>query len=302
MTGQSLSVREPMALTPSEVVENASNQARILMDIVEKTGCFQLIAKKKYLQVEAWETIGAFNQTHAVTDSIRPILKENEIIGYEANVKLWKGSMIVGGATMPCFFTENACQGKEGDAKHKASMSAAQTFATSKAYRMNFSYVAILAGYEPTPAEEITGEDSLGGVKRDAKTEHWCAEHKTEFFKRGKMPGYAHPIEGTKDWHNEPEPQLNVTEAQNKPVEAESSSSGRGIEATGDKVSPIDMDWLTETLKIINWKEATAKSWLVAQFKVKTLPQLADMLDELPGDKLKIFANHMTAMRDASGQ
>src|SRR3990167_6461210 len=103
---QSLSVREPTAITPSEVVENASNQARILMDIVEKTKCFQLIAEKKYLQVEAWETIGAFNQTHAVTESISPILKENEIIGYEANVKLWKGDMIVGGATMPCFFTE----------------------------------------------------------------------------------------------------------------------------------------------------------------------------------------------------
>jgi len=192
-------------LNPADVVANATIQAKLLMDIVEKTHCFQLIAKKKYLQVEAWETIGAFNQTHAVTESIRPILKENEIIGYEADVKLWKGDMIVGGATMPCFFTENACKGKEGDAKHKASMSAAQTFATSKAYRMNYSYVAILAGYEPTPAEEITGEDTIGGVKLDNKKDHWCAEHNAEFFMKGKMKGYAHQLEdGT--WHNEPEP------------------------------------------------------------------------------------------------
>ena len=36
---------------------------------------------------------------------------------------------------------------------------------------------------------------------------HWCKEHEVEFFKRGKMKGYAHPIEGTEagEWCNEPE-------------------------------------------------------------------------------------------------
>ena len=36
---------------------------------------------------------------------------------------------------------------------------------------------------------------------------HYCTEHKTVFFKKGAMRGYAHPIEGTDPvkWCNEPE-------------------------------------------------------------------------------------------------
>lgn len=37
------------------------------------------------------------------------------------------------------------------------------------------------------------------------KSEHWCSLHNTEFFKKGKMKGYAHKVEGTADWCNEPE-------------------------------------------------------------------------------------------------
>jgi len=184
------------ALTPTEIVESATTQAKLLMDIVEHTHCYQEISGKKYLQVEAWETIGAFNRTHAETESISPITRDNETIGYQAHVQLWKDGTIAGGAVMPCYFTENCCKGKDGDAKHKACMSAAQTFATSKAYRMNFSYVAILAGYQPLPAEEIT-EDMKD------KTQHWCKEHETAFFKSSKMKSYAHPIGDTGEWCHE---------------------------------------------------------------------------------------------------
>ena len=193
MEGNELvAVNEQASLSPSEVVKGATIQAKLLMDIVEQTQCFQQIRDKKYLQVEAWETIGAFNRTHVETESITPILKDNATIGYQAHVQLFKDGMIVGGAIMPCYFTENCCKGKEGDAKHKACMSAAQTFATSKAYRMNYSYVAILAGYQPLPAEEIT-ED----MKQEAvvdKTEHYCKLHGTQFFMKGKMKSHAHPI------------------------------------------------------------------------------------------------------------
>lgn len=195
---------QEIILSPAEVVENATAQARLLMNIVNQTKCYQEISGKKYLQVEAWETIGAFNRTHAETKEITPIIKEDEVIGYAAHVQLWKDGIIVGGAIMPCYFTENCCKGKTGEAKHKACMSAAQTFATSKAYRMNFSYVAILAGFQPTPAEEITEDFATD------QTEHWCSIHQTQFFKKGKMKGYAHSIKDaagndTGEWCNESE-------------------------------------------------------------------------------------------------
>ena len=36
---------------------------------------------------------------------------------------------------------------------------------------------------------------------------HYCTEHEMVFFKKGKMKGYAHPVEGTDptEWCNEPE-------------------------------------------------------------------------------------------------
>jgi len=195
MVDTSLAVRQKIGLSPQEVVDNASIQAKLLMDIVEKTKCYQEISGKKYLQVEAWETIGAFNRVHVQTSSIVAIKDGDNTIGYLASVELLKDGEIAGAATMPCYFTENCCKGKEGDAKHKACMSAAQTFATSKAYRMNYSYVAILAGYQPLPAEEVTDD-----MKQPDKTEHWCKLHDTQFFMRGKMKSFAHPVEGQKDW------------------------------------------------------------------------------------------------------
>jgi hypothetical protein len=205
-----LQVREntTISLTPDEVIANATVQAKLLMNIVEQTHCYQTISGKKYLQVEAWETIGAFNRVHAVTDWINPIFRDEKTVGYDAKVNLIKDEQIVGSAIMSCYFTENACKGKEGDAKDKACKSAAQTFATSKAYRMNYSYVAILAGFEPTLAEEITGESSDDKPATEKQKEHWCEKHNAKFFKSAKMKTYAHPIDGTNpvEWCNEEQP------------------------------------------------------------------------------------------------
>jgi len=258
-------------LSPGEVVEGATIQAKLLMDIVEKTHCFQVIKDKKYLQVEAWETIGAFNRTHAETESITPILRDNETIGYQAHVQLWKDGVIVGGAIMPCYFTENCCKGKEGDAKHKACMSAAQTFATSKAYRMNFSYVAILAGYQPLPAEEVT-ED----MKED-KTEHWCEEHNTNFFMKGRMKSFAHPIGDTGEWcheHKEEKPVAQVetkqapidkvTEAQRKKIISDSEKMGYRAE---DMIKIMNEAWGINASKDLNKKQASALIDFIASGK-----------------------------------
>ncbi len=253
-TGREIELRAE--LTPGEVVEGATTQAKLLMNIVEQTHCYQEIAKKKYLQVEAWETIGAFNRTHAETESIVPISRDNEVIGYQAHVQLWKDGKVVGGAVMPCYFTENCCKGKEGDAKHKACMSAAQTFATSKAYRMNFSYVAILAGYQPLPAEEIT-EDMRG--TQPETTEHWCKEHNTAFFMKGKMKSYAHPIGDTGEWCHEhkEEPQTAAqpqTEGQGNKVADKPVRSPETIKTFGDLYTACAADFGMKARQSV-WKE-----------------------------------------------
>ena len=306
---QEMAIRgnQSIMLNPADVVANATIQAKLLMDIVEKTHCFQLIAKKKYLQVEAWETIGAFNRVHAVTESVIPIKRDDLVVGYDAKVNLVnQDGIVVGSAIMPCYFTENACKGKESDAKDKACKSAAQTFATSKAYRMNFSYVAILAGYEPTPAEEITGEDTLGGVKPDEKQEHWCEEHQEKFFKAGKMKGYAHKLpDGS--WHNEPEPATPPAPPTsggaggNPPVVVPTTTEGNAESGEGQKVARYDLEWVEETLGIIKWKTAWL-GWVNSQFHTKHQGKTADILDALNDVQLKAFIDKIQTMRESAGQ
>lgn len=299
-----LTLREAdIQISPAEVVELATTQAKLLMDIVEKTECYQEISGKKYLQVEAWETIGAFNRAHAETESIIPITKDNETIGYQAHVQLWRDGIVVGGAIMPCYFTENCCKGKEGDAKHKACMSAAQTFATSKAYRMNYSYVAILAGYQPLPAEEVA-PDMVD------KTQHWCKLHDTAFFKKGKMTSFAHPIEGTepKEWCHEPsktrktagkddkdlfpEDPPNATAAAKAAEESVAQREAQTEAPPGEEAGAIDMDWLKENLKKLKWTPKTAATWLVSKYKVKG-GLLEDVIKQLTREQCAEFVQEI---------
>jgi len=56
---------------------------------------------------------------------------------------------------------------------------------------------------------------NIGAVKK----EHWCEEHQTYFFKRGKMKSYAHPIEGTDKWCYESKHKEEPTHEEKEPAE-----------------------------------------------------------------------------------
>jgi hypothetical protein len=146
---------------PKEVVALAKEQADSLMDIVEKQKLFIPIQGKKYLRVEAWETIGAFNHVGPDPEWVEPMMIDGEMIGYRAKIRLVddRTGLVVGGAISVCGFDEFVAKGKSGTAKHNAVMSMAQTRATAKAYRQKYAWVAVLAGYQPTPAEEMAPDD-----------------------------------------------------------------------------------------------------------------------------------------------
>ena len=58
-------------------------------------------------------------------------------------------------------------------------------------------------------SDVVVEADVVAGEPTTASTtakEHWCEVHSTEWFKRGKMKGYAHPIGETGEWCNEPDP------------------------------------------------------------------------------------------------
>ena len=140
-----------------EQVAMATAWANQLLKVVEAKKLYAVIEGKRYLQFEAWGLIAAFDHTHFESEWIHEIVNtDNEIIGYLARVHLTREGVVIGAGEMSCGLDEFPCRGKEGMAKNKAAMSAAQTWAASKAARLNYSYVAVLAGFEPTPAEEMS--------------------------------------------------------------------------------------------------------------------------------------------------
>jgi hypothetical protein len=174
----------PVVASPNEIIVNARAQATALMDVVEKKKLYALIGQgdkaKKYLEYEAWQLIGAFNSAFANTEYVRPLYESpasaaageiddlvtgdgsgsasREILAYEAKVNIVKHGEVLASAVMVCGMDSFPTKGRTGIDKDRAAMSAAQTWAASKAYRMVYSYIAVLADYEPTPAAEMTEE------------------------------------------------------------------------------------------------------------------------------------------------
>ena len=150
--------------TPDELIAEGRIQANALMKVVKEAGLsVELGGTKAHLLAEAWQTIGRFNGY--LTDIVwtRPIVEGGEKVGYEARAELVRiddGAHVIG-AEACCFFNE-VIERKDGTTFNRwdddyAVRSMAQTRAQSKLGRMAFAWVAVLAGYSGTPAEEMDG-------------------------------------------------------------------------------------------------------------------------------------------------
>lgn len=121
------------------------------------------IQEKDFLMFEAWQTIAHLNGCSVLVTETNAIHDSNgTIIAYEswASVVEKKTGQVVGRGNMECGMDSFPTRGKEGRDKDKSAKSASQTWAGSKACRMAFSFVAVLAGYEPTPADEMRTLDT----------------------------------------------------------------------------------------------------------------------------------------------
>jgi len=156
--------------TPDELIDEGKTQATALMKVVKEAGLSKdLGGNKPHLEVEAWQTIGRFNGY--LTDIVwtRPVVEGGEKVAYEARAELVRiddGAHLIG-AEACCYFDE-VIEKRDGTIIKRwdddyAVRSMAQTRAQSKLGRMAFAWVAVLAGYSGTPAEEMEGVRGKGG-------------------------------------------------------------------------------------------------------------------------------------------
>lgn len=144
------------ALTPQQQVDRASEMAKVLQGVVRQAHLARKFGgEKEHLYFEAWQTIGQFFSCTPQTEWARAIKEGDKIMGYEARVNVTnsEGRVIAS--------AESMCMRDEPNWKNKplyALRSMAQTRTAGKALRSVFAWVAVLAGYSGTPAEEMSDD------------------------------------------------------------------------------------------------------------------------------------------------
>ena len=187
----------------TDVVQRASDMASILKDVIDKNGLAMQIRGGQHIQVEAWQTVGRFcgyvGRTHLATE-----YTGDGVMGTAEIVEQSTGHIVS---------TASAICGAKGDGhwvnspyNHQASM--AQTRALGKAFRNVLSWIVVLAGYQPTPAEEMPPDAPAQAPRTPAQApqgndEYPCMVHVGRFwFQRGKMKSPAHPMDEGQPWCN----------------------------------------------------------------------------------------------------
>ncbi len=144
---------------PDEVLARATNVAKALDGVLGQTGLTLNISGRKYVKVEGWTFLGNLVGVFPRTAWSRAIDG-----GWEARVEaVTRDGAVVGAAEAVCMRAERNWSNRDDYALR----SMAQTRAMGKALRMPLGFIAVLAGYDPLPADEVPA----GGFK-DTIVEH----------------------------------------------------------------------------------------------------------------------------------
>lgn len=135
---------------PVGVVEEATRVADALAGVIRAKGLYSRIQGKAHVRVEGWQLLGSMLGVTAVCTHTEPVDG-----GYLATVEARTADgRVVGRADALC--TAHEKRGPWRNADDYARLSMAQTRATAKALKGPLGFVISLAGYQTTPAEEMT--------------------------------------------------------------------------------------------------------------------------------------------------
>ena len=148
MENKSLAVVEEK---PEEVIQAARLAAQQLTNIVTTRSNKLVVGGKQYLFFEDWQMLGKFYGVTARVLSSEEIIKKGQPVGYLAKAAAVHQGYEVSTAEAECTIKEPNWASKPMFQLR----SMAQTRACSKALRNCLGWVAVLAGYESSSAEEM---------------------------------------------------------------------------------------------------------------------------------------------------
>lgn len=174
-----------IARSPERVLTEAREAAKALKDVLNQKKNKFMFRGEQYLQFEDWQTLGRF---YGVTARIKHTqqVSYGESSGFEATAEAVRADgMVISAAEAMCMDDEVNWKGKP----IFQIRSMAQTRACAKALRNVLSWVAVLAGYAPTPAEEMQD------VNDNSEPAMVCPECGGQMWdnratKKGRQPDY----------------------------------------------------------------------------------------------------------------
>ncbi len=150
---------------PEKQLEFAHKAATALMKRVNGKKRQVVINGKQYLEFGDWQTLARFFGATVGTEWTQPIMNtKNELIGFEARAVVTQNGQVISSAEARCMRDEKRWK----TADEYAVNSMAQTRASAKALRNGFGWVAELAGYQSTPAEEMPNAYDNSPIADDA--------------------------------------------------------------------------------------------------------------------------------------
>lgn len=141
---------------PEEAFREAERIVGVVASRCTGPGYLVDIRGKQYPKIEWWTTVAASLGLFPRTVFARRLEREGEI-AYEARVEVHHNGQVVSAGEALCSNQETRWQ----TADEYAIKSMAITRASGKAYRIPLSFLAVMAGLEATPAEEIPIESQV---------------------------------------------------------------------------------------------------------------------------------------------
>lgn len=147
----------------------ATKVASSLKNVIETQGLAVIIKNKKgqeneYVTAEGWEVLGTMLGCTPYVEEVIELPKNGPKFMYQATVSIRQGDVILSKAS--------AIAERNDRQKDRPSVySMAQTRALGKAYRMALSWIIKMAGYEPTPAEEMPKYNEREALEARASAE-----------------------------------------------------------------------------------------------------------------------------------
>lgn len=189
MAEQELVVRQPVidviqpgadisvSRAPQKVLDEARLAAAALQDVISKKKKPVIMNGEQYLEFEDWQTLGRFYGVTARVRDTHP-LNMGSAQGFEATAEAVRADgMVISAADAMCMNDEEKWgmrpkyEWQDGERVKVGEVqtpfyqlrSMAQTRACAKALRNVLAWVVVLAGYKPTPAEEMSGVEAGNG-------------------------------------------------------------------------------------------------------------------------------------------